>query len=264
MFQGLKSLTITSELESTHTVLARVVKMMHSNLALEKIVLDSSFQSHESSMSFLLMLICHPIQPERPVFVWPNLRHLIIRTLTGPLWHVDILVDLVTLFLVLHLKIETLGFSITGGLGLNGTVDHQFSLSLHPWSLPRLKLLLGSAYFIAGILESRSACLSVVSVIDDCLALCKNEQDVTPQLDRIVAALEAAPTHRISRLHLMEFSRAAYANFICVARRIQFLDFTRPPTGTQSEFDALVSLPLQFALQKLVTLTMSRSLFRPS
>ncbi|KAF8599699.1 hypothetical protein BDV93DRAFT_525804 [Ceratobasidium sp. AG-I] len=159
--------------------------MMRRNPGLEKIVFDCKFDDYPGNIKFLMALISNTPQPETPILVWPNLRCLILRTFTGPFWIYTSVVNKISLFLAAHPHLETLGLSIAAGLAYDGPVDYVFSLSSYPESLPRLKVLLGSAYFIAGVLESRSACASVVSVIDDCMILCKLEQDQAVAVVRV-------------------------------------------------------------------------------
>lgn len=247
MFRGLKSLTVISECEPARRMLPRIVEMMHCNLGLEKIVFDCKFTGSAFGIRSITMMISDESQPERPLFVWPNLRHLVLRSFKLPLWQSAANVDRIALFLAAHFNIETLVINATHDGDINWEATRPFSLSSHPGSLPRLKMLRGFSRLVAGVLESSSACSSVVSVIQDWDTF-GYSQVKESCLDRIVPALEQASSSQIRRLRLneVEFSRAVYAKLAHVVPHVQFLElfgFVKDDDGTkESNFDPLVSL----------------------
>lgn len=224
---------------------------MHRNPDIEKLIFDCKGMEELQGRS-LMDLIQYRPHPGKSIFVWPKLKHLVFRFFKDELWYSAHQVGCFTQFLVAHPTIETLVLSDMSVWDYRSETVSLLSLSPYPDSLPRLKVLLGSPWLIAGVLESTAACSSVVSIIDS-FQEGPDDEFKAPYVDRIVAALEKVPTNQVQRLRLElpQLSREVYAKFARAAPQIRFLEFLRFPEGENTtprdeNFDPFVS-PHEFS-----------------
>jgi hypothetical protein len=246
LFEGLKTLAITSEYEPDQDMFPFIAAMLHRNPNLEKILFDCKFAESMSGMWSLQDVI----YDDSKLFVWPNLQHLVLCFFKGDLWQSAEEVEKLLQFLVAHPHLETLVLRETCLEDSESETAIPISLSAHPDSLPRLKRLLGSPRLIAGVLESPVACSSLVTVIDNSEEGFDGEGAKAPYIDRIIAALEEVPDNSIRRLRLEvpQLSRSVYASFARVVPNVQFIEFlkgftTKETTPEDKNFNALVGLP---------------------
>ncbi|CAE6470801.1 unnamed protein product [Rhizoctonia solani] len=217
-FEGLETLSVTSEYEPTSDLVCAIARMMHCNPDLRSILLDCN--------------------------------RLFLRFWKGGLWQSAEEVELLTKFLLAHPKLETLVLQETCLQGSEGETAKSLSLAKYPDSLPVLRRLLGSPRLIAGILESRAACASVERIIDNSEEGFDSEGAKAPYIDRILDALESTPNNQIQRLRLEvpQLNRNLYARIAQLAPKIRFLEFLRSfdldsTTPNDSDFNPLVDIP---------------------
>ncbi|KAG8713199.1 hypothetical protein FRC11_012993 [Ceratobasidium sp. 423] len=198
----------------------------------------------------LVDFICDTSLPDKPTFIWPNLDRLVLRFWKGDLWQSAEGVTFLAKFLVAHPKLETLVLRETCLEDSESETAKQLSLAEYSDSLPALKRLLGSPRLIAGVLESRAACLSVERVIDNSEEGFDRDGAKAPYIDRIMNSLENAPKNRIQRLRLEvpQLNRDVYARIARIAPGIHFLEFLPPfdtdnTTPNTDDFNPQVDIP---------------------
>ncbi|CAE7161075.1 unnamed protein product [Rhizoctonia solani] len=248
-FGELKTLTVTSEHEPHSDLFCAIAQMMHRNPDLRSILFDCKYAEMLKWKWSLVDFICDAFSPNKPIFVWPNLSHLVLRFWKGKLWQSTEEVALLVRFLVAHPKLETLVLQETYIEDTEDQTAKPFSLAVHPDSLPALKRLLGSPRLIAGVLESRAACSSVERVIDNSEEGFDSEVKV-PYIDRILDALENVPDNQIQRLRLEipQLNRNLYSRIAQLAPKIRFLEFLRSfeldsTSPKDNGFDPLIDIP---------------------
>ncbi|CAE7161078.1 unnamed protein product [Rhizoctonia solani] len=246
-FEGLKTLVVTSEHEPSSDLFVAIVRMMHRNPDLRSILFDCKYAESMSGNWSLIDFICDASSPNKPIFVWSNLSHLVLRFWNGRLWHSTGEVALLVRFLVAHPKLRTLVLQEKCIVDVEDQTAKPFSLAKHSDSLPALKRLLGSPRLIAGVLESQAACSSVERVIDNSEEGFDSEVKI-PYIDRILNALENVPDNQIQRLRLEipQLNRNIYSRIAQLAPKIHFLEFLcsfelDSTSPKDSSFDPLVS-----------------------
>ncbi|KAJ1301717.1 hypothetical protein OPQ81_008950 [Rhizoctonia solani] len=249
-FEGLETLTVTSEYEPSSDLFCTIAQMMHRNPGLRRILFDCKFAESMNGCWSLVDFICDTSTPDNPTFVWPNLNHLVLRFWKGNLWQSAEKVELLARFLIAHPKLETLVLQETCLEDSESETAKPLSLAKYPQSLPVLKRLLGSPRLIAGVLESRAACLSVERVIDNSEEGFDRDGVKAPYIDRIMNALESVPENRIQRLRLEvpQLNRDVYARIARIAPSVRFLEFLRPfdtdnTTPSTDEFNPQTDIP---------------------
>ncbi|CAE6450231.1 unnamed protein product [Rhizoctonia solani] len=250
MFEGLETLAVTSEYEPTLELFYAIAQMMHRNPDLRSILFDCKFAESMSGQWSLVDLICDTSLENRPVFVWPNLSHLVLRFWKGELWQSAEQVELLTKFLVDHPGLETLILQETCLEDSQSETAQQLSLSPYPNSLPVLERLIGSPRLIAGVLESKAACSSVKRVVDNSEEGFDQDNAKIPYIDRIMGALANAPKNQVNRLRLEvpQLDREVYARIARVAPQVRFLEFLRPfvadtTTPNAEDFSPQIDIP---------------------
>ncbi|ELU40554.1 26S proteasome non-ATPase regulatory subunit 12 [Rhizoctonia solani AG-1 IA] len=250
MFEGLETLAVTSEYEPTLELFYAIAQMMHRNPDLRSILFDCKFAESMSGQWSLVDLICDTSLENRPVFVWPNLSHLVLRFWKGELWKSAEQVELLTKFLVDHPGLETLILQETCLEDSQSETAQQLSLSPYPNSLPVLERLIGSPRLIAGVLESKAACSSVKRVVDNSEEGFDQDNAKIPYIDRIMGALANAPKNQVNRLRLEvpQLDREFYARIARVAPQVRFLEFLRPfvadtTTPNAEDFSPQIDIP---------------------
>ncbi|QRW24794.1 26S proteasome non-ATPase regulatory subunit 12 [Rhizoctonia solani] len=211
MFEGLETLAVTSD-----------------------ILFDCKFAESMSGQWSLVDLICDTSLENRPVFVWPNLSHLVLRFWKGELWQSAEQVELLTKFLVDHPGLETLILQETCLEDSQSETAQQLSLSPYPNSLPVLERLIGSPRLIAGNSEEGF----------------DQDNAKIPYIDRIMGALANAPKNQVNRLRLEvpQLDREVYARIARVAPQVRFLEFLRPfvadtTTPNAEDFSPQIDIP---------------------
>ncbi|QRW11888.1 26S proteasome non-ATPase regulatory subunit 12 [Ceratobasidium sp. AG-Ba] len=197
-FDGLKTLKITSEYEPEGEIFPFITDMMHRNHDLEEILFDCKFAETMSGQWSLDDVICK----DQQVFVWPNLRSLVLRFFKGAFWQSAEQVNQLADFLVAHPLLETLVLRETCLEDSESETALPLSLAAHPSSLPALKLLHGSARLIAGVLESSAACSSVTIIVDNSEVGFDADGAKTPYINRIVEAFQNTPENSARRIEL--------------------------------------------------------------
>ncbi|KAF8756179.1 motif in proteasome subunits, Int-6, Nip-1 and TRIP-15 [Rhizoctonia solani] len=250
MFEGLETLAVTSEYEPTLELFYAIAQMMHRNPDLRSILFDCKFAESMSGQWSLVDLICDTSLENRPVFVWPNLSHLVLRFWKGELWKSAEQVELLTKFLVDHPELETLILQETCLEDSQSETAQQLSLSPYPNSLPVLERLIGSPRLIAGVLESKAACSSVKRVVGNSEEGFDQDNAKIPYIDRIMGALANAPKNQVNRLRLEvpQLDREVYARIARVAPQVRFLEFLRPfvadtTTPNAEDFSPQIDIP---------------------
>ncbi|CAE6535439.1 unnamed protein product [Rhizoctonia solani] len=249
-FEGLESLSVTSEYEPSSDLFCAIAQMMRRNPGLRSILFDCKYAESMNGQWSLVDFICGTTQRDKPAFVWPNLNRLVLRFWKGELWQSAEGVELLTRFLVSHPKLETLVLQETCVEDSDGQTAKPLSLAKYPESLPALKRLIGSPRLIAGVMESRAACLSVERVIDNSEEGFDSEGAKAPYIDRIMDALESSPDNQIQRLRLEipQLNRHLYAKIAQLAPKIRFLEFLRSleldsTSPNDDDFNPLVDIP---------------------
>ncbi|KAF8607176.1 hypothetical protein BDV93DRAFT_520066 [Ceratobasidium sp. AG-I] len=249
LFKNLKALTITFQDLSQLQIFFSIVQMLQSSEQLEELTLDCMF-AEPCYGAWTLQEVLLNSSLHQDLFVWPNLKHLVLRFLVASLWQEADEVDFLTRFLVAHPNLETLVFYEAGFRGSPSETALPFSLAPYPDSLPRLKVLRGSLRLIAGVLESAAACSSVISVIDSSEEGLDGGEAKAPYVDRIIGALERAPSNQVQRLRLEvpQLNRAFYSKLAAIAPNIRFLEFLtafrcRKSDLTGSGFTPVVDIP---------------------
>ncbi|GAB1524526.1 hypothetical protein RhiTH_007680 [Rhizoctonia solani] len=249
-FEGLETLAVTSEYEPTLELFYAIAQMMHRNPDLRSILFDCKFAESMSGQWSLVDFICDTSLENRPVFVWPNLSHLVLRFWKGELWQSAEQVELLTKFLVDHPGLETLILQETCLEDSQSETAQQLSLSPYPNSLPVLERLIGSPRLIAGVLESKAACSSVKRVVDNSEEGFDQDNAKIPYIDRIMGALANAPKNQVNRLRLEvpQLDREVYARIARVAPQVRFLEFLRPfvadtTTPNAEDFSPQIDIP---------------------
>ncbi|CAE6470744.1 unnamed protein product [Rhizoctonia solani] len=249
-FEGLETLSVTSEYEPSEELFCAIAQMMHRNPDLRSIIFDCKYAESMSGYWSLVDFICDTSSPDKPIFVWPNLGRLVLRFWQGGLWQSAEQVELLAKFLVAHPKLDTLVLQETCVEDSESETARPLSLAKHPNSLPILKRLLGSPRLIAGILESRGACASVERVIDNSEEGFDRDGAKIPYVERIMGALEAVPNNQVQRLRLEvpQLDQDVYARIARIAPGIRFLEFLRPfvtdtTTPNAANFNPQIDIP---------------------
>lgn len=204
---------------------------MHRNPELQSILYDCQEGGTAVNRWHLASLICNPSASsnDKSIAIWPNLRHLVLQFCQDSLWESAQEIDQLARFLIAHPKLETLFLYEICTPSCQIDTVRSLSLASHPDALPRLKQLLGSRRLIAGVLESRAACLSVQTVIDteDGCVHDKQSNHKTPYVERILCALEKAPGNQIHRLNLgvSQPSCRLFEELARFAPNVRFLEF---------------------------------------
>lgn len=249
-FTGLKTLSITSEYEPEDEFYTHAVEMMHRNPGLQAILFDCKFADSMSGKWSLLDLICDnsSTSVDKPIFVWPDLQHLVLRFFKGAFWQSARKVELLAKFLIAHPKLETLFLRETCLEDSESETAKPLSLASHPDSLPSLKKLLGSSRLLAGVLESDAACASVRTIIDESEEGFDGSGAKAPYIERILTALEKVPENQVQRLRLEvpQLNRTLYTKIAQLVPNVQFIEFLRPfdldyTTPQDDNFDPVVS-----------------------
>lgn len=234
------------EKELDARILPYMTKMIYSNPDLEKLLFDCEGAEYLEWMYYLKDVICNGSHPQTSIFVWPKLRHLVLRCFDSGFWQSDDEVACLAQFLAAHSNLETL---VLHKMAFQDQNPLPLSLALYPGSLPGLKVLLGSPRLIAGVLESTAACSSITSIIDNSEEQFDEGGAKAPYIDRIIAALEKVPTNQVRRLQLEvpQLNRETYARLARVAPNVQSIEFLIPYesesiTSPDANFDPLVSL----------------------
>ncbi|CAE6387090.1 unnamed protein product [Rhizoctonia solani] len=233
-FEGLETLAITTEYQPRSELFYAIAQMMHHNPKLRSILFDCNYISSMSGYWSLVGFICDTSLDEK----------------RGDLWQSTEEVEMLAKFLVAHPKIETLILQETSIEGLESETSNPPSLAGYPDALPVLKRLFASPRLIAGVLESRAACLSVQKVIDNSGQGFHSEGVKAPYVDRIMDALECVANNRIKglRLEVPQLSHEFYARIARIAPKIYFLELLRPlgidsTAPNDSDFDPIVDIP---------------------
>ncbi|KAF8600314.1 hypothetical protein BDV93DRAFT_559451 [Ceratobasidium sp. AG-I] len=252
LFEGLKTLSVTTEYEPDGDMFPHTLAMVHRSPDLESILFDCKFAESLSGQWSLNDLICDTSKPGNPIFVWPNLRHLVLRFYRGRFWQDVQQMENLTRFLVAHPNIETLVLRETCLEDWESDTALPLSLSSHSDSLPRLRILSGSPRLLAGVLESRAASSSVTSIIDNSEEMFDSDGAKAPYVDRILAALEKAPDNHVRRIRLEipQLSREVYARFARAVPGVRCLEFLKPSDGSgkkttpqETSFDPVADIP---------------------
>ncbi|KDN36849.1 hypothetical protein RSAG8_10547, partial [Rhizoctonia solani AG-8 WAC10335] len=100
-FEGLETLSVTSEYEPSSDLFCAIAQMMHRNPDLHSILFDCKFAESMSGHWSLVDFICDTTLPDKPTFVWPNLSRLVLRFWQGALWQSAEEFELLAKFLVI-------------------------------------------------------------------------------------------------------------------------------------------------------------------
>lgn len=126
----------------------KFISIAHCSPQLERIAFQGDVSGIKGKdLCSLQDLIGHRGSPTSPIRLWPFLKHLELRFISGKFWESARDIEEFIHFLLLH---DQLGFLIFRTTHWTGHT-HSFSLAAYPGALTNLRRLHGSLWFISGV-----------------------------------------------------------------------------------------------------------------